>query len=108
MPMSFYKSNMSQTITTAAKLAAAFTSLSPDVWASDVRQRPWISSFILFSFQVILKLHNTQKSDLGLAAYIVRAHVTVCSQRLDVPEAFNQEMFSISSPHVPILDLWSS
>ncbi len=29
-------SYMSQTITAAAKLAAAFTSLSPDVWASDV------------------------------------------------------------------------
>lgn len=29
-------SYMSQTITTAAKLAAAFTSLSPDVSASDV------------------------------------------------------------------------
>ncbi|KAL7393794.1 hypothetical protein ABVT39_016062, partial [Epinephelus coioides] len=29
-------SYMSQTITAAAKLAADFTSLSPDVWASDV------------------------------------------------------------------------
>lgn len=30
------------------------------------------------------------------------------SQRLDVPEAFNQEVFSISSPRVTLLDLWSS
>lgn len=38
----------------------------------------------------------------------VRAVPGLCSQRLDIPETFNQEMFSISSLCVPLLDLWSS
>lgn len=70
-------SYMSQTITTAAKLAAAFTSLSPDVSASDVS--PWISSFILFPLQVLLEVPNTHKNDLGQAAYAVRALTSLCA-----------------------------
>lgn len=69
-----------------------------------VPEYPSLSSFLSRSYWRSL----THKSDLGLAAHVVRAHKSVCSQRLDVSEAFNQEMFSISSPSVPLLDLWSS
>lgn len=99
-------SNTSQTITTAAKLAAAFTSLSPDVWASDVSPR--ISSLIVFPFQELLEVPNTAERPGPGSVWSQSSDGSMCSQRLDVPEAFNQEMFSISSPRVPLLDLWSS
>ena len=84
---------MGQAITSAAKLAAAFTSLSPDVDVS-----PLFFPGAIGSPSLAEKTRARQHMP-------VRA---VSSQRLDIPEAFNQAMFSISSLRVPLLDLWSS